>query len=419
MHKLILVSNSFNRGGAGIAANNFKNVLTTKPSGYSPSVLSQDKAGRLQFFKRIVSFVLSKLQFDGNPIKHSLNLFSYPPVLKKFKGEPESLFHLHWFNNDTISVFDLDKIPAGSIVTLHDEWLYCGAEHYYKVLEDAEDFQRGYYFFKKGVYGLHWNYIIWRIKKSKLSGRSDLIYTVPSRWMLTRAQSSLVLKNADLRYLPNPIDTGLFNLTPADKMAEFRNRYPFENADIVFAYGAIGGRKNYLKGHHLLVDSLGILSRKISRSMAGKVKFVEFGGKLSKSTVHGFECVSIGHLNDPTDLNLLYASVDCVVVPSMVESFGQVAAEALACGTPVVSFDTSGLKDIVLHDQTGLAAEAFSPESFALNMLKIIEMAPEERRALGLNGRAHVEKMFSFPVVKKQYLEIINDAVELKKRRYE
>ncbi|WP_044408420.1 glycosyltransferase [Thiomicrospira microaerophila] len=415
MFKLIFISFSFKRGGAGIAASKFKNLLTGNPSSFSPSVLSQDEAGRFQFSKRIVSFALSKLQFDGNPIKHSLNLFSYPPVIKKFKAEPESLYHLHWFNNDTLSVFDLDKIPAGSMITLHDEWIYCGAEHCYKVLDDTDCFQHGYSFFKKGVYGLHWNYIIWRIKQLKLSHRSDLIYTVPSRWMLARAQASLILKNADVRYLPNPIDTGLFNLASVDKITEFRNRYSFEGADIVFAYGAVGGRKNFLKGHHHLDEALGILRRYISPSLAGKVKFVEFGGEPSKTTVHGFDCVSVGHIKDPVELSLLYASVDCVVVPSMVESFGQVAAEALACGTPVVSFDTSGLKDIVLHEQTGLVAEAFSPESFAQNMLKIIEMAPEKRKALGLNGRAHVESTFSFPVVSQQYLEIIKDAVELKK----
>jgi glycosyltransferase involved in cell wall biosynthesis len=419
MFKLILVSFSFKRGGAGIAANKFRNLLLSYPSSFPSSILSQDEAGRFQFAKRIVSFALSKLQFDGNPIKHSLNLFSYPPVIKKFKAEPESLYHLHWFNNDTLSIFDLDKIPTGSMITLHDEWLYCGAEHYYKVLDDTDDFQRGYSFFKKGVYGLHWNYIIWRIKQLKLSYRTDLIYTVPSRWMLSRAQSSLILKNADVRYLPNPIDTELFNLAPVDKITEFRNRYSFEGADIFFAYGAVGGRRNYLKGHHLLDEALGILYRYISPSMAGKVKFIEFGGEPSKTTVHGFDCVSVGYIKNPVELSLLYASVDCVVVPSMVESFGQVAAEALACGTPVVCFDTSGLKDIVLHEQTGLVAEAFSPESFALNMLTIIEMAVEQRKALGLNGRAHVESKFSFPVVTQKYQEIINDAVELKKRSHE
>jgi glycosyltransferase involved in cell wall biosynthesis len=414
--RILLISFSFKRGGAGIAASKFKNLLTGNPSVLSSSIISQDKAGKLQFFKRIVSFLLSKLQFDGNPVKHSLNLFSYSPVLKKFKADPQSIYHLHWFNNDTVSVFDLDKIPTGSIITLHDEWLYCGSEHCYKVLDDTNDFQHGYSFLKKGVYGFHWNYIIWRIKKLKLSRRSDLIYTVPSLWMLSRAQLSLILKNADVRYLPNPIDVDLFNLAPLDKIKEFRNRYSFKDTDIIFAYGAVGGRKNNLKGHHLLDEALGILHSYISPSMAGKVKFLEFGGELSKITVHGFDVVSIDHIKDPIELSLLYSSVECVVVPSMVESFGQVAAEALACGTPVVSFETSGLKDIVLHEQTGMVAAAFSPESFALNMLKIIKMPAEQRKVLGLNGRVHVELMFSFPVVVKQYLGIIQDAVKLKKR---
>lgn len=50
-----------------------------------------------------------------------------------------------------LSIFDFDKIPSGSIITLHDEWLYCGAEHCYRISDDANDFIHGYNFFKKGV----------------------------------------------------------------------------------------------------------------------------------------------------------------------------------------------------------------------------------------------------------------------------
>lgn len=412
MFKINYVSYSYVKGGAAIAAKKTKNLLM---GNYFVTSLSQDDAGYSQLFKRIISFFLVKLQIYDNPIKHSLNFFSYVPVLKSFKENAESVHHLHWINNDTLSVFDLDKVPSGSICTLHDEWLYCGAEHYYKVGDESENFKYGYSFFKKGVYGVHWNYLIWRIKKNKLAHRKDLIFTVPSNWMLERASSSVILKNSDIRYLPNPIDTNIFKPSCIESVAELRKKYFFLNDDFIFCFGAIGGKKNTLKGANLLEDALKILSFSLSNRAIRKIKLIDFGGSEASSNFYGFSSISLGHIKDPNDLALLYSSVDCVVVPSMVESFGQVAAEASSCTTPVLCFDTSGLRDIVQHGKTGLVAEAFSAQSLADCMLTLIGMSPEKRKAMGQAGRNHVVSQFSYPVVSEQYFKIVQDAADLKK----
>ena len=71
----------------------------------------------------------------------------------------------------------------------------------------------------------------------------------------------------------------------------------------------------------------------------------------------------------------------------MVESFGQVAAEALSCSTPVVSFNTSGLKDIVIHNHTGMVAESFSATSLCDQIVELINKSSEDRLKMGKNGR--------------------------------
>lgn len=414
--RLIIVSFSFVRGGAGIAANAFKQLLSENVVSFDVGSIGQDDAGRFQFFKRLISYALSKLQLDGNPTKHSLNLFSYATVIESFETQSQSIYHMHWVNNDTLSVFDFGKIPSGSLITLHDEWMYCGAEHCYDVLYPTDDFIRGYSFFKKGVYGLHWNYLIWRVKKNKLAHRNDLIYTVPSKWMLERAMSSFILKNADVRYLPNPIDTDIFKPMPVTDIEAFKVVHSICDKDIVMCFGAIGGKRNYLKGVHLLDEALQILQGRLSQQVTEKIKLIYFGGTVSDGFLHGFRSISVGYISDPHQLALLYSAVDCVAVPSMVESFGQVAAESLACGTPVVCFGTSGLKDIVINQKTGLIAEAFEPKSLADQLLAMIEMSSQERKAMGQAGREHVVSRFSCPVISKQYLKILQDAAELKQR---
>lgn len=413
MFKINYVSYSYVKGGAAIAAQKMKSLLIKD---HFITSLSQDDASHSQLLKRMISFFFVKLQVYDNPIKHSLNFFSHAAVLKSFKENAESVHHLHWINNDTLSIFDLDKVPSGSIFTLHDEWLYCGAEHYYKVDDRSECFKYGYNISKKGVWGIHWNYIIWRIKKSKLLHRNDLIYTVPSTWIFERASSSAILKNSDIRYLPNPIDTNLFKPSCFESIANLKKNNLFLDDDFIFCFGAIGGKKNPLKGASLLEDALKILSKSLSNEAIKKIKLIDFGGFKARSVFWGFNSTSVGHIKDPNDLAILYSSVDCVVVPSMVESFGQIAAEALSCATPVLCFDTSGLRDIVEHEKTGLVAKAFSAQSLADCMLMLIGMSSDKRKAMGQAGRDHVVSHFSYPVVSEQYFKILQDAADLKKK---
>jgi len=414
VNNFVQVSFSFTRGGAGTAASKFKALAENIPHSKVIS-LSQGDATLFHFFKRLISYALGKVQFDGNPIKHSLNLFSYVPVLESFKDHSNAIHHLHWINNDTLSVFDFDKIPPGTLVTLHDEWLYCGAEHCYKVLDSADDFIKGYTFYKKGVYGLHWNYIIWRVKKYKLAHRNDLIYTVPSNWMLKRASQSLILRNADVRLLPNPIDVDVFLPSTKIDINGFRGSLGILPDDIVLVFGAISGMTSFLKGAHLLDEALKKLSSEMNADWVKKIKLINFGGKAKKNNfLQGFQNISLGHVYEQGQLAKLYSSADCVIVPSLVESFGQVAAEALACETPVVCFNCSGLTDIVIDGETGLLAKPYSATDLAQKIKNIILLDNHSRLELGKNGRKHVIEKFSYAVISKQYNRIINDVIKLK-----
>jgi len=71
-------------------------------------------------------------------------------------------------------------------------------------------------------------------------------------------------------------------------------------------------------------------------------------------------------------LALLYCLADVVVVPSHTESFGLVALEAQACGTPVVAASVGGLRDVVAHGRTGYLVESHNPADYAEAIARVI-----------------------------------------------
>jgi len=68
-----------------------------------------------------------------------------------------------------------------------------------------------------------------------------------------------------------------------------------------------------------------------------------------------------------------YRAADVCVVPSRSESFGLVALEAAACGTPVVAADVGGLTTLVDHSRTGLLVDSRDPGEYAAALASILD----------------------------------------------
>ena len=89
--------------------------------------------------------------------------------------------------------------------------------------------------------------------------------------------------------------------------------------------------------------------------------------------------------------------MDLVVVPSRFEGFGLTAAEAMAMGKPVIASDTFGLKELIVHEQTGLLFENENDSELAEQVLRFLRDASLSEKC-GLNASQKALTKFDYHI---------------------
>ena len=110
----------------------------------------------------------------------------------------------------------------------------------------------------------------------------------------------------------------------------------------------------------------------------------------------------------------VYASVDCVVLPSYREGMPRSLLEAGAMGLPVVATDVPGCRNIVEDGYNGLLCEVKNSGSLVQTMQKVMAMTEQERARMGENGRALVSKQYGEHLVIEATMSAVESAVQSK-----
>jgi glycosyltransferase involved in cell wall biosynthesis len=111
-----------------------------------------------------------------------------------------------------------------------------------------------------------------------------------------------------------------------------------------------------------------------------------------------------------SELPRLYQSASAVVVPSAEEGLGLVAVEALLCETPVVAFDSGGLRDVIQHDRTGLLVPAGDRVALARTLDDLLGR-DGGGSDLGRAGRLYALSAFAPESAARRYAEIYQQVI--------
>ena len=99
-----------------------------------------------------------------------------------------------------------------------------------------------------------------------------------------------------------------------------------------------------------------------------------------------------------------YAAAEAVIMPSHYESFGMVALEAMACGTPVIAAEVGGLAVLVRDGETGFHVPDRDPEALADRMCQILT-DPLLRRELGEQAAAYAQG-YTWPLIAEKIIRL-------------
>lgn len=185
----------------------------------------------------------------------------------------------------------------------------------------------------------------------------------------------------------------------------FRSKFNLTENNVVFGYV---GRLVEDKGIKELYIAFKIINNKFPNTRLLLVGSVEDGDPLPQAFIDNLKDDPNVILLDYTDkIENVYSVMDCFILYSYREGFGNVAVEAAAMELPVIVANIPGLKDTVENNLTGFLAESKNYEDLEKKMTTYFKN-PELRHLHGQNGRKRVVNYFSSEFIWKEQLKIYN-----------
>lgn len=412
--KVVLINTSDIEGGAARAAYRLHQglqgigvssqmLVKNKKSGAPNVIWSQNGIGNK--FDKIISTISNsplRLYPERNRGIFSPQWLPDSLAAKVEKLQPD-IINLHWVCGGYMQVESVPKFNKPLVWTLHDMWAFTGGCHY---SEECDRYTKScgscpQLHSTKDSDLSRW---VWQ-RKAQAWKNLNLTLVTPSHWLAECAKSSSLLQEYPVNVIANGLDPEVYKPLNRRMLRESLN-LP-QNKQLVL-FGAMQGTDDRWKGFPLLVPALQSLSKS---GWQDKIELLVFGSSQPENAIDvGFKTHYLGRLEDES-LAKVYAAADVMVVPSRYEAFGQTASEALACGTPVVAFDVTGLKDIVDPQQNGYLAKPYETEDLARGIAWVLE-DPDRHQKLCRSARLKVEEKFTLQVQARAYKNLYEEILQ-------
>ena len=414
--KIALINTSDIQGGAAIACYRLAKALDEQ-EGIQVNMLVKEQLandafivnaneGKFKTLKGQVQFALEKLSFLPYESSKSIRFFfSNPNVGQDISELPviqeADIIHFHWINKGFLSFRSIEKLLALGkpiVWTLHDMWAFTGGCHYSKSCTNFT-FNCGNCHFLKNPSDTDLSNSIWK-KKKQVYKKGQLHMVTCSKWLKSVAETSSLLESVAVKSIPNPIDTTIFKPRPKET----------SNGKYVILFQAMN-INDKRKGLHYFLEALAIL-KKENPTFAEKIQLLIFG-KDKSDALEGidYDVRYLGMLSSQASIVKAYNQCDIFVIPSLEDNLPNTVMESLACGKPVVAFNTGGIPEMVRHEENGFIAPQMNSAELAKGIVWTLENK-ERYQHLSQNARNKVLDNYTNAVVAKRYINLYQSILE-------
>lgn len=312
--------------------------------------------------------------------------------LEKIKPDVIHLHNLHgWFLNFKLLFDYIRQKHIKTVWTLHDCWSFTGHCPYFDLAgcdkwkngcgqcPQYQEYPQSKFDFTKQMY---------KLKKSWFTGVEDMTIVTPSKWLANLVKESY-LKDYPVKVINNGIDLSIFKPTPSD----FRKKHNIAESDILLLGVAFDW--GVRKGLDVFVE--------ISKKLDSQYKIVLVGTDDTIDKMLPSNIISIHRTQSQKELAEIYSTADFFLNPTREENYPTVNMEAIACGTPVITFNTGGSPEIP-GDAGGIVVKEKNAEALLEVILE--HKKPTKAQRLELCEYA---KVFDYKEKYEQYIKLYQE----------
>jgi putative colanic acid biosynthesis glycosyltransferase len=278
-------------------------------------------------------------------------------LIKRVKAYDPDLIHLHNIHGYYINIevlFNYLKTCGKKIIwTLHDCWEFTGHCSYFTAIKCAK--------WKTGCFNCPQktrypaSYLCdhskqnWNQKKNLFTSVNNMTIVTPSNWLARLVKESF-LNKYPVKVIYNGIDTDIFKPISSD----FRAKYNLKNKKIILGVASVWDKR---KGINDFIKLSGMLDDSYILVLVGLHK------KQLKSLPRNI--VGITRTNNTNELAAIYNAADVFVNPTYEDNFPTTNLEAIACETPVITYNTGGSPEALVFPELGQVMEQGNIEALA------------------------------------------------------
>lgn len=296
------------------------------------------------------------------------NQFGTKKLINWIDAIKPDVIHLHNIHGHYINIELLfryfKKINIPIVWTLHDCWSFTGHCAYFDML-GCDKWKNGCGSCKGlNNYPFTWFFDrtkeIFENKKRLFTSLDEMVIVTPSKW-LANLTTQTFLNRYPIKVINNGIDLDIFKPTDSN----FREKYQLKGKKIVLAM-ANGFEKR--KGIDYIVE--------LAKNLSDNYKIVLVGLIKRQMDLVPENCIGIMNTNNTNEIAEIYSVADVFINPTLEDNFPTTNIEALACGTPVITFKTGGSPESV-DETVGAVVEKGNLKELKAAILKICEVGKD------------------------------------------